>query len=75
MYMKNHQVNAVFYLEKSSEYIAQHLHELVDSLHEKGYQLQAKTKISDSKPDFIADILQQNTPNITTHRYSFDIRA
>lgn len=76
MYMKNHQVNAVFYLEKSSEYIiAQHLHELVDSLHEKGCQLQAKTKISDSKPDFIADILQQNTPNITTHRYSFDIRA
>ncbi len=76
MSMKNHQVNAVFFLEKSSEQIiSQHLNELISLLNDKGYQLQAKTQISDSKPDFINDILQQDAPSSITHRYSFDIRA
>lgn len=74
--MKNSQVNAVFYLDKSSEpIVAMHLNELTTTLSDKGYQFQAKTKISDNKPDFINDILQQNTPTSDTHRYSFDIRA
>ena len=51
------------------------LHELIDSLQRKGYQFQASTKISDTKPDFITDILQDDTPNPGSHRYSFDIRA
>ncbi|NLO10509.1 MAG: flagellar hook-length control protein FliK [Clostridiales bacterium] len=76
MSMINRQLNAVFYLEKSSEQlIAKYLHELIDTLKDKGYQLQAKTQISDSKPDFIADILQDDAPSSNTHRYSFDIRA
>jgi hypothetical protein len=76
MSMKNRQVNTVFYLDKSSEVIiSKHLHELIQTLSDKGYQLQAKTKITDSKPDFIIDILQQDAPNTDTHRYSFDIRA
>ncbi|MDI9508961.1 MAG: flagellar hook-length control protein FliK [Bacillota bacterium] len=74
--MKNKQFYAVFYLEKSSEkVISQYLHELIDSLQRKGYQFQASTKISDTKPDFITDILQDDTPNPGSHRYSFDIRA
>jgi hypothetical protein len=74
--MKDSQINAIFYVEKDSELIiSQNLHELVDSLRDKGYQLHAKTKVSESKPDFIADILQHNTSASNTHRYSFDIRA
>ena len=76
MSMMNSQINAVFYLDKSSEQlISMHLHELTDTLLDKGYQLQAKTQITDSKPDFIIDILQPDTPGPNTHRYSFDIRA
>lgn len=74
--MKNRQVNAIFYLEQSSEpIVATHLNELTNALSDKGYQFQATTRISDNKPDFIIDILQQNTPTADTHRYSFDIRA
>ena len=76
MTMKNRQINAVFYLEKTSEQlISVYLHELVDTLQNKGFQFQAKTKVSDSKPDFITDILQKDhtAKNIST--YSFDIRA
>lgn len=73
--MNNRQVDAIFYLEDSSEQIiAKHLHELIEALADKGYSFQAKTKISDSKPDFISDILQGDT-GTQTHRYSFDIRA
>ncbi len=76
MTMNNRQVSAVFYMEEASEQIiAGHLHELIDTLVDKGYQFQAKTRISDTKPDFITDILHQNTPSQSTHRYSFDIRA
>ncbi len=74
--MSNRQVNAVFYLEESSErIISKHLHELINNLSDKGYLLQAKTQISDSKPDFINDILQDDAPSPNTHRYTFDIRA
>ena len=76
MSMRSHQVNAVFYVEKPSvEIITKHLHELTDALNEKGYQLQARTLVSDSMPDFITDILQQDAPSRDTHRYTFDIRA
>ena len=76
MSMKNKQLNAVFYLEEASEkIIGPHLHELIDTLLDKGYQFQATTRISDSKPDFITDILQPDTPNQSSHRYTFDIRA
>lgn len=74
--MLNNQANAIFYVDKEAEQIiAQHLYELIDSLSIKGFKLQAKTQISDSKPDFITDILQQDTPAAKAHRYSFDIRA
>lgn len=76
MTMKNRQVNAVFYLEKSSEKIVSgHLQELAKTLQDKGYQFQAKTKVSESKPDFITDILQKDASHKTISRYSFDIRA
>ena len=76
MSMSDRQVNAVFYLEKPSEpIISKHLHELINALNEKGYLLQAKTQISDSKPDFINDILQDDAASSNTHRYTFDIRA
>ncbi|TAH68871.1 MAG: flagellar hook-length control protein FliK [Anaerolineaceae bacterium] len=76
MSMLNRQLNVVFYLEKPSEQIiSKHLHELVDALNDKGYQLQARTQISDSKPDFIRDILQEDAPSSNPHRYTFDIRA
>ena len=74
--VKNRQINAVFYVEKSSEQIiSKHLNELIDALNSKGYQLQVKTQISDSKPDFITDILQQDVSDPNMHRYTFDIRA
>lgn len=76
MSMMNRNINAVFYLEKSSEHIiSMHLHELINSLNDKGFLFNAKTQISNNKPDFINDILQQDVPNSNTHRYSFDIRA
>ncbi len=76
MSMRNHLVNAIFYIEKSSEQIiSEHLHELAQILSKKGYQLHAKTQISESKPDFITDILQSDAPSSSTHRYTFDIRA
>lgn len=76
MSMRSHKVNAVFYVEKSSvEIIAKHLHELTATLNEKGYQLNVRTQVSDSKPDFITDILQQDAPSPNTRRYTFDIRA
>jgi hypothetical protein len=76
LFMSNRQVKAIFYLEKSSEQlIAKNMHELIDVLNDKGYQLEASTQVSDSKPDFINDILQNDAPSSNTHRYSFDIRA
>lgn len=76
MTMKNKQIHAVFYMEKASEQIiSSHLHELINILSNKGYKFQAKTKISTGKPDFIKDILEQDLPNQSTYRYSFDIRA
>ncbi len=76
MSMRDRQINAVFYVEKSSEQIvSMHLHELINIVNDKGYQLQAKTQISDSRPDFINNILQEDAPGLNTHRYSFDIRA
>lgn len=69
-------INMVIYLEKSSqELISQHLNELQDKILQKGYQLLVKTKVSDKKPDFITDILQDDTLNQGLYRYSFDIRA
>ena len=41
----------------------------------KGYQFQASTKISDTKPDFYNRYFTRRTPNPGSHRYSFDIRA
>lgn len=74
--MMNRQVNAVFYLNETSEkVIARHLHELTDMLNDKGFQLQVRTQVSESKPDFINDILQHDAPSSNTHRYSFDIKA
>ncbi|NLK99442.1 MAG: hypothetical protein GX271_02140 [Clostridiales bacterium] len=76
MFMSSRQVNAVFYLEKSSEQlISKYLHELTKLLSDKGYQFQAKTQISDNKTDFINNILEQDTPSAGISRYSFDIRA
>lgn len=76
MTMKERQVNAVFYIDETSgRLISEHLQELTDSLNEKGYLFHAETKISDSKPDFISDILQNNTVSRPISRYSFDIRA
>jgi len=76
MAMKERQINAVFYLEKSSEQlISSHLHELSDALIKLGYKIQVKTKVSESKPDFITDILQKDASVKNVSRYSFDIRA
>lgn len=76
MTMKDRNVQATFYLEKSSEdIISEHLHELIDILSKKGYILQAKTQISESKPDFITDILEQDVSDQSVYRHSFDIRA
>ncbi|HPU62757.1 MAG TPA: flagellar hook-length control protein FliK [Mobilitalea sp.] len=76
MTMKERQINAVFYLENLSEQlISAHLHELTETLIQLGYQIQAKTKVSESKPDFITDILQKDASVQNVSRYSFDIRA
>lgn len=76
MTMMDRKVNAVFYLEKTSEpLISAHLHELSDALQNKGYQFQVRTKISDSKPDFITDILHKDISGKIISTYSFDIRA
>lgn len=76
LYIMNRQINAVFYTEKaSSEIISRHLDELVRSLDSKGYRFLAKTQVSDGKPDFITDILQQDASEPGIHRYTFDIRA
>lgn len=76
MTMKNRLVNAIFYLEETSEQLmSRHLHELTDILQKKGYQFQVSTKVSSNKPDFITDILQGDTLDRTVSRYSFDIRA
>jgi len=76
MTMKERQIEAVFYLENTSEpLISAHLQELNDSLRKKGYQFQAETKVSDSRPDFITDILQKDNTGKNTSVYSFDIRA
>lgn len=76
MTMKNRQINAVFYLEKASEQlISAHLNELTGILQNKGYQFQALTKVSESKPDYITDILKKDVIGKTLSRYTFDIRA
>lgn len=76
MSMKNRQVNAVFYVEEDTyQIITKHIDELTNTLSNKGYNFQASTKVSEGKPDFITDVLQQNSPDVSSHRYSFDIRA
>ena len=59
---------------RTRKVIARHLHELTDILNDKGFQLQVRTQVSESKPYFINDILQHDAPSSNTHRYSFDIR-
>lgn len=75
--LKKQLVNAIFYLEKSSEQlISGHIHMLVDALNNKGYQLQVKTHVSESKPDYINDLLNQGSNlSKSISRFSFDIRA
>lgn len=76
MTMKERYVQAVFYLEEESEnIIKEHLNELIDLLSKKGYNLQAKTQVSASKPDFITDILEQDVKELSIYRHSFDTRA
>lgn len=76
MTMKDRNVQTIFYLEKTSEdIISEYLHELIDALSKKGYNLQVKTQVSESKPDFITDILEQDITDQSVYRHSFDIRA
>ncbi|NLL71996.1 MAG: flagellar hook-length control protein FliK [Clostridiales bacterium] len=76
MTMKDKNIHGVFYLEEASQHIiSKHLDELIDILSKKGYNFQASTKVSESKADFINGILEQDIPQQSLYRRSFDIRA
>lgn len=71
------QIQATFILtdELSEQLLSEYLPELASALSDKGYQLQARTKYSMEKRDFVKDILKPDQPDQSLFRYSFDIRA
>lgn len=77
MNMIQNQIQAAFIPEypASGRIISEHLPELADTLSKKGYHLQARIEKEYQKQDFIKDILGQDSPDGTVHRYSFDLRV
>ena len=77
MNLSMNQIQATFYVEDpaAGAIISEHLPELINTLSQKGYHLQARVDKSRQKQNFVGDILGQDLPDASVHRYTFDIRA
>lgn len=71
------QIQATFYTEDRtvSQLIEEHLPSLSQALSQKGFHLQSRVELGESRPDFIRDILEKDSTDDRVVRYSFDVRA
>ncbi len=75
--MELSQIQATFYTDDKlvNQMIKDGLPDLVHALSQKGYRLQARVELGESRPDFIRDILDKDRAEEGIQRYSFDVRA
>lgn len=75
--MNQNHIQANFSLEDKEGYeiIQKNIPLLEKVLQEKGYIFHSKVERDYAKPDFVKDFIEESSSDITTQRYTFDIRT
>jgi chaperonin cofactor prefoldin len=75
--MQQNQIHANFYTDnkEASQLLADNLSLLENTLQKRGYQFKAELTASYKEPDFIKDLIEQETSDTITKNYTFDIRT
>lgn len=75
--MQQSRIHTKFHTESPEveQLLKEHLPLLISALSERGYQLQAEVDCTYQEPDFITDLINRDSLDGTTRRYTFDIRT